>query len=178
MKLDAEHLYEVVGMAHEFWQQTHRVPTPLHKKAEQNGQNERRDLVARQRRSEQADGDKCARQKEQSEIRTENAAAVEVAFWLAELMDADVINDGRKQRKQHQNKASEEFSAHDGAVGERFGGEEFDGSAVVFFGKRAHRDGWNEEEKNERRVAKKRVERGKTVVDNALIWQGPHDDSS
>ena len=82
-------------------------------KSVKHRKNESQDLVVGDRTTENADADETRTQQKQPDVRTPNAAAVEIADGHSETINRKIIDESRYQGQQHQSHARKEFRHDD-----------------------------------------------------------------
>ena len=173
----AEALHEEVGVA----QDAHVVQAleaQVGNGTEQGCKDKRHNLVVGQRRAEEANGHEGATQQEQSDVGTDDAARVDVAHRVAKGIDADVAYQRRQQRDEYQSPRSQKLGKDDGPVAQRTSHEHLDGAGTFLFGQRAHGDGGDEEEVEERADEEEAVHAGIAVVEDVEVaFQHPQHQS-
>lgn len=146
-----------------------KFKSDVQKSAEENREDKSQDLVVGDRAAKHADGDETRAQQEKADVRTPDAATVEVADRQAETVNREIIDKGGNQGQQHQTDAGEEFGEDNLPVGQRLGEQHLDGARAVFLGKAAHGDSRNEEKEHPRRDDEKTVQIGIVRVQHIEI---------
>ena len=170
---NTERFDEASGISEDF-KRVDELEPEVDEKAKYRSQKEGDDLAVGDGGGENADGDKDDAEQEQPQIGTEGASEVDVADRVAEPPHRIDVDEGGQQRNQQQCGAGQKLRPDDLVVGQGFGEQQLHRTGFLFFRKRPHGDGGDEEqEKIARKVEKPLQVSGFELKNVVVVRENP-----
>lgn len=133
------------------------VETGIEREAEEDSEEERRNLVVRKRRGKEREGDINHRQEKQANHRTPIGTRIDIADGFGKIPNRKEIDNCGQQREDDEGKSSKVLAQRDTEGGDRLGEQEFDGAKATLLGNHAHANGRYKEEIEPRSKGEKSV---------------------